>query len=98
MDSKFTFMGRETFARVAATRAGRAGLVLLGIGVALALVGGVFFGMLLEGHPPDRSFVILRLASFGGGGLLIALVGNYLWYRAAVADRKQSPPRKSPVP
>jgi hypothetical protein len=82
------FVSREDFRRAARTPGGMAGLVLLLIGILMALAGGLTLGILLDGHPSNRSTLQLFLAVQLGAAVAIGVLGNYLWYRARVATRR----------
>jgi putative flippase GtrA len=62
------------------------GLALLLIGAVAAASAGFPIGELITGDPVNRAG-LLYIVVASGGGVVLAVVGNYLWYRAKVAKR-----------
>ena len=83
-------MWNEAARRTARTRLGQTGLTLLLVGVVGAAAAGVTLGMLLIGHPQNASTLRWLLLVFAGGGLLVAVFGNYIWHRARLADQRRN--------
>jgi hypothetical protein len=76
---------KEEFRRAARKPGGIAGLLLLLIGVISAVAGGLALGILLIGRTSNPSTLQVYIAVQFAAAVVLAVLGNYLWYRARVA-------------
>ncbi len=82
-----SMMSGEAFKRAAQSALGKTGLTLLVIGALAGCAAGVVIGMLELGSPSDRPLLKWLLLGLATGAISAAVIGNYLWYRARLADR-----------
>lgn len=73
--------------RAARTPSGAAGLLLLLVGAASAIGGGLTLGVILAGHPAHRAILHTYIVVQFGMALGFGVLGNWLWYRARIATR-----------
>lgn len=62
--------------------------MLLLIGALTGASGGLPLAMLIIDHPSHQSALLLYTAVLFGAGVVVAVFGDYLWYRAAAATRR----------